>query len=371
MKVSLTLFSCLFVFFIGCSTLAGPFSGSSVDSRVTFYNAHGHLDGDEWVIPIQLYAYEHRNSVERLTTRMARSRYNLTPKEADRFRNRIRGLVADSESREIISFTFDDDPDNEEFYLLDENGNRVRTNLNGFARGIIRISEDRAAELKDAQESTNGWLNLTAASGHRGDGKVQLIEPEGLSIISDIDDTIKITEIHAGARIVVRNTFFKEYNAAPGMLNMYKQWEDIASFHYVSGSPWQLYNTLRNFLIDDTGFPNGTFHMKSVRKNLLNIGSWRDLRELATNEFITYDQKISQISELMETFPQRRFILIGDSGEMDPEVYSIIRENYPDQVHEIIIRDVVNARNLQPERLEGMRIIIARTIEPGLSQFGS
>ncbi len=369
MKVRITLFSCLFVFFTGCSTLAGPFSGTSADTCVIFYNTHGHLDGDEWVIPIQIYAYEHRNSVERVTTRMARRRYNLTPQEADRFRNRIRGLVADSESREIISFSFDDDPENEEFYLVDENGNKDRTDLNGLASGSIRLSKERAAELIDAQESTNGWLTLTAASGHKGNGQVQLIEPEGISVISDIDDTIKITEIPAGSRIVVRNTFFKEFTVASGMLNMYRQWEDIAAFHYVSGSPWQLYNTLRNFLIDDAGFPNGTFHMKSVRKNLFNLDSWRDLRELATNDYITYDQKVRQISELMETYPERQFILIGDSGEMDPEVYTMIRESYPEQVNEIIIRDVVNARENQPERLEGMRIIIARTVEPGISQF--
>jgi len=320
---------------------------------------------------MRMYAYERRNSVERMTTRMARSRYNLTPTEAERFRNRIRGLVADSESRETVSFVFDNDPENEEFDLQNESGDRVRTDLNGIATGMIKISRDRAQQLMDVQNSDKGWLKYTAASSHRGNGHIQLIEPEGLSIVSDIDDTIKITEIPAGARIVVRNTFFKDYTDAPGMQNMYQQWREHATFHYVSGSPWQLYNSLDNFLIGEAGFPQGTFHMKTVRKNLLNLGSWRDLRELATNELITYEQKIKQISGLMETYPKRRFILIGDSGEMDPEVYAIIYEKYPTQVHEIIIRDVVNARELQPERLKGMRIINARTIEPGLSQFGS
>lgn len=371
MKFSFILLYGLFLIFPGCSTLAGTFSGVSADSRITFYNTHGYFDEGEgeWVVSMRLYAYEHRNSVERITTRMARRRYNLTPDEADRFRSRIRGLVADSESRETVSFIIDDDPENEEFFLEDENGNQSRTDLNGIVSGKIKISEERASQLLKAQEAINGWLTITAASGHKGTGRIQLIAPEGVSIISDIDDTIKITEIPAGARIVVRNTFFKDYNAAPGMQNKYQQWEGIASFHYVSGAPWQLYNSLRNFLMEDAGFPEGTFHMKSVRKNLLNLGSWRDLRELATNELVTFDQKVEQISELMETYPRRQFTLIGDSGEMDPEVYTIIRKNYPDQVHEIIIRDVINARELQPGRLEGMKIINARTVEPGLSQF--
>ncbi len=354
----------------GCSTLSVPLTGSSPNSRVTFYNGHGYLDSDEWVMPLRLYAYDRRNSVERLTTRMARRRYNLTPGEADRFRSRIRGLVADSESRERISFVFDGDPENEEFFLENEEGNRVRTDLNGIATGRIKLPVERADQLLDVQGSTDGWLTFTAASGHRGTGRIQLIEPEGLSIVSDIDDTIKVTEIPAGSRIVVRNSFFKEYTDAPGMQHMYSQWADVAKFHYVSGSPWQLYNSLRNFLMDDADFPEGTFHMKTVRKNLFNLGSWSDLRELATNELITYEQKIEQISELMETYPGREFILIGDSGEMDPEVYSTIRDRYPDQVREIIIRDVINARELQTERMEEMQIIAARTIQPGISQFG-
>lgn len=318
---------------------------------------------------MRLYAYDRRNSVERITTRMARRRYSLTPYEAERFRSRIRGLVADSEARERISFIFDGDPENEEFFLENEEGNRVRTDLNGIATGRIKLPEERAAQLLNIQGSTNGWLTFTAASGHSGTGRLQLIDPVGLSIVSDIDDTIKVTEIPAGARIVVRNSFFKEYTDAPGMQNMYRQWADMATFHYVSGSPWQLYTTLRNFLMDDADFPEGTFHMKTVRKNLFNLGSWSDLRELTTNEFITYEQKIDQISDLMETYPGREFILIGDSGEMDPEVYTTIRNRYPDQVREVIIRDVINARELNPDRMEEMRIIAARTIQPGISQF--
>ncbi len=102
--------------------------------------------------------------------------------------------------------------------------------------------------------------------------------------------------------------------------------------------------------------------MKSVRKNFLSINTWRGLRELATNEMLTYDQKIDQISQIMEHFPDRDFILVGDSGERDPEVYRHIKRNYPDQVEEVIIRDVVDHRNQNPDRLENMTIIPAPTI---------
>jgi phosphatidate phosphatase APP1 len=202
-------------------------------------------------------------------------------------------------------------------------------------------------------------------------GRVRLVESTGLSVISDIDDTTKITEIPAGPEVVVRNTFFRDFVAAPEMAKMYQGWNG-ASFHYVSGAPWQMYGPLSKFLFSEKGgFPEGTFHMKSVRKNLLSANTWKDLRELVTNENITFEQKVSQISEIMQRFPERSFVLVGDSGENDPEVYRNIKKRFSNRVQEIRIRDVVNDREKNKGRLEGMTIIQAPTVKKGASQFGN
>lgn len=365
---NLSLITLLFLF-AGCSTMLSGITDQNTN-KVTFYNTYGYLDGDHWIIPMRVYVHHRRRGVERVTTNFASRRYSLNNEEAKIFRSRIKEIVADSEWRESVRFVFDDDPENEEYQLKDEDGNHPRTDLNGLKQGYIKISVQRADELLQLQGSDSGWLTFHAiTSRHDGEGKIELIEPEGLSVISDIDDTVKITELPAGSRIVTRNTFFKEFNAAPGMVSLYNNWGN-ASFHYVSGAPWQLYNPLTNFLFDDNqGFPTGSMHMKNVRKNFFNLSTWRDLRELITNENVTYDQKFGQISNLMETFPNRQFILIGDSGEKYPEIYREIRNRYPDQVSEVYIRDVVNAREHNPERLDGMKIIPARTIQPGITQF--
>lgn len=107
-------------------------------------------------------------------------------------------------------------------------------------------------------------------------------------------------------------------------------------------------------------------HLKQVTKNPLSISTWKMLSELVTNENVTYNQKIDQISQIFRHFPEREFILVGDSGERDPEVYREISRRFPDQVVEIIIRDVVNDRNNRPERLEGMSVIPAPTIQPSV-----
>ncbi len=91
--------------------------------------------------------------------------------------------------------------------------------------------------------------------------------------------------------------------------------------------------------------------MKSLRKNLTDPDTWADLFGLAQGKKATLEQKIKQITELMINLPRRRFILIGDSGEMDPEVFLAMNEMFPRQVARIIIRDVVGER-LKHDKIE-------------------
>ena len=96
-----------------------------------------------------------------------------------------------------------------------------------------------------------------------------LIPPTGLSIISDIDDTVKLSDV-LNKRELLRNTFLREFVPVDGMAALYKHWEEQhdAVFHYVSASPWQLQPELECFL-RGAGFPPATFHLKSVRVNAL------------------------------------------------------------------------------------------------------
>lgn len=346
------LFALLLIGTLTIRIEANPFSDEEL---VTFYPTYGYQEGDHWVIPMRVWVHEHRDLVETWVTHIAESIGQLDPQEIDRFRSRITDFVADSESDEVVRLAFDDD---QEYSVQDAQGNITQTDENGLIIGVVKISRDKAGELVKQQNSHDGWLTFHATSReHSGSGRVRLLEPEGLSVISDIDDTIKITDIPKGPEVVVKNTFFREYEPAPNMAGLYRQWTG-ASFHYVSGGPWQLYPALSDFLFGaQGGFPEGTFHMKNVRKNILNADTWNDLTELVTNENITVDQKITQISEIMQRFPNRKVILVGDSGEKDPEVYRTIRNKFPAQIQEIKIRDVVNDREKNPGRLADMTII--------------
>jgi len=342
---------------------------SADEEQVTFYPTYGYEDGDNWVIPMRIWVHERHRLADVVVNEIATDMGDIHPEEMNNFRSRIQDFVADSESHEEVTFEFDNDPEDQEYRVRNSRGNFPKTDNNGLIEGTIKIPRTQAQELLRRQGSRDGWLTFRATSeSHAGIGRVRLIEPTGLSIISDIDDTIKITELPAGARIVVRNTFFRNFVGAPEMAATYRQWSE-AAFHYVSGGPWQLYGPLSEFLFNEGGFPEGTFHMKSARKNLLNPDTWNDLKQLVANENHTFDLKVAHIGEIMKRFPTRMFVLIGDSGEKDPEVYRRIKSRFPGQVQEIRIRDVVNDKEKNPGRLKGMTIIQAATVKKGVSQF--
>jgi phosphatidate phosphatase APP1 len=159
-------------------------------------------------------------------------------------------------------------------------------------------------------------------------GGIHVIEPEGLSVISDIDDTVKVTNV-ADRRELLRNTLLREFVAVPGMAEVYRRWQDGGTaFHYVSASPWQLSRCLCGFL-DDAGLPAGSMHLKLFRlKDSTPLGRLPSRKR----------SKRRVIEQVMADFPGRRFLLVGDSGERDPEVYAAVARRRPDQVAGIVIR---------------------------------
>ena len=62
------------------------------------------------------------------------------------------------------------------------------------------------------------------------------------------------------------------------------------------------------------------------------------------------EYKIETVGNLLRRYPKRKFILIGDSGEKDPEVYLQIARNHPQQVLQILIREVYTGKDLDNAR---------------------
>lgn len=164
--------------------------------------------------------------------------------------------------------------------------------------------------------------------------EVHVSEPNGVSMISDIDDTIKHSGIGNGARDIFRNAFIRDLGdlTIDGVKEWYSTLADLGvKFHYVSNSPWQLYPVLVSYFAQ-AGLPKGSFHLKQYTGMLQGI-----FEPVA-------ERKKGTLERILSDFPERRFILAGDSGEADLELYTDIVLANPGRILGVFIRDVTTSK---------------------------
>lgn len=163
-------------------------------------------------------------------------------------------------------------------------------------------------------------------------GKVQIPCPQcDFGIISDIDDTIMVTNA-TSTLSMMRLTFLRSPTSRlpfAGVNTFYQALTQSGSvprpIFYVSSSPWNLYDFLEEFM-ELNNIPLGTLFLRDFGLHTLKASH--------------HDHKFTYISQIMDSYPQLSFILIGDSGQHDPEVYSELVTHRPHQVKAIYIRDV-------------------------------
>lgn len=156
-----------------------------------------------------------------------------------------------------------------------------------------------------------------------------------LRVISDIDDTIKRSDILGGTRTIFRNVFVKELSEAeiPGMGEWYTDmFKKGARFHYVSNGPFELLPIISEFLTV-SNIPPGSIKLKSYAGRSLFNG-------LLT---APADRKRAGLLEVLDSFPNCQFLLIGDTGEQDLELYAELAQLRPNQILAMFIRDVDQA----------------------------
>ncbi|KAJ5760377.1 hypothetical protein N7520_007533 [Penicillium odoratum] len=209
----------------------------------------------------------------------------------------------------VTVFLFNDEQSESRNMMTDESGHFKIRAIMTFVPTHIRVlaSED-----------------LSAAK------PIEIIEPVGISLISDIDDTVKHSAIASGAKEMFRNTFVREL--AELKVSGVDQWytqvaQKGVQIHYVSNAPWQLYPLLERYF-KLAGLPPGSFHLKQYSGMLQGIFE------------PTAERKRGNLEQILRDFPERKFILVGDSGEADLEVYTDIALANPGRILGIFIRDV-------------------------------
>jgi phosphatidate phosphatase APP1 len=246
-------------------------------------------------------------------------REKLTDSEREIYRERTRLFLPDNERGKMVTIKAG---------TLRQQAPPTAANGHFRMSWQLQAAEFRSLNLSNRCIAISALLDTNDARAFIG--SVHVLSNRGVSVISDIDDTIKISEIRDREALLL-NTFCRPFKAAPGMADLYREWQKRgAQFHYVSASPWQLFLPLAEF-VGKAGFPAGTFHMKDFRvKDSTFLALFADPQAY----------KLRTLTPLLKRFPQRRFILVGDSGEKDPEIYGILARQFPNQIHVILIRNV-------------------------------
>jgi phosphatidate phosphatase APP1 len=184
-----------------------------------------------------------------------------------------------------------------------------------------------------------GSAQASATGAEPARALVDVIDPKApFFVISDFDDTVAVTEVLDKKKLLEHSLLNDELSqpVVEGMPQFYDCLQaDRAArpvFALVSGSPVQYVGRIDTFL---------------KRHRFPNFGLY--LRDLGPNTLSDYKQPI--IRALLKAVPQK-VVLVGDSGEHDPEVYAQMRTEFPDRVLAVYIRNAGHADD--PARFKDM-----------------
>lgn len=234
---------------------------------------------------------------------------------------------------------------NAQLILTLPDGRKIKTKSDDQGYFLIDETIENISQLVD----DNGWLKYEISfadsfPNHRIQinnkfiGEVMITsETAKYGVISDIDDTILHTGLTSQFKWqVAKNTVFKRAEKRiplEGAADFYeklkngKSGKDCNPIFYVSHSPWNLYLYLE-FFLQKNNFPKGPILLRDF------------VNPFAKKYKPEKPQKQREIINILKTYPKLPFILIGDSGEHDPDIYIEIAEAHPERILAIYMRSV-------------------------------
>jgi phosphatidate phosphatase APP1 len=143
-------------------------------------------------------------------------------------------------------------------------------------------------------------------------------------VVSDFDDTVADSHVESKRKLLA-TTFLDDaetHPVVPGMAAFYRCLAAAGppgpAFAFVSGTPIQLAPRMGRFLAKH-GFPHAALYLRNLGMDTLSGYKEPVLRKLAAR------------------FPQP-LVLVGDSGEKDPEIYAALAKELPGRVKRIYVR---------------------------------
>jgi phosphatidate phosphatase APP1 len=229
---------------------------------------------------------------------------------------------------------------------------RLRSDRDGYVDAVLDVSGDGLAP---------GWheFELRLRNGAAATAKVLVVDPAArVGLVSDVDDTILETGLSRGIELLRATllTPVHDRTPLPGAAALYRALVErgegpMRPVFYVSTSPWNLHEMLLEF-IALRRFPLGPLLLTDwgpSRSGLFRIGA--------------QEHKLGLVRRMLEEHPQLGLVLVGDSGQLDPEIYATLAREHPDRIRAVYIR---RTRHALPGRIAEVDALAADVTASGV-----
>ncbi|KAJ6151596.1 hypothetical protein N7470_007193 [Penicillium chermesinum] len=168
-------------------------------------------------------------------------------------------------------------------------------------------------------------LNTQVEGASIGNSTAYLVPPTGLTVISDIDDILRVTKIYEPKQGLL-NSFARPFTPWENMPDIYRNWSTSLPdlhFHYLTTTPEQVTRNYMQFIY--TNYPGGSFDTRPL--NFSDVSATLSIRKFL-------------LQKIFETFPERKFILVADTSNSDVmKDYPEMATEFPGQVQCILLRN--------------------------------
>ncbi|RKW69458.1 App1 family protein [Galactobacter caseinivorans] len=206
-----------------------------------------------------------------------------------------------------------------------------------IAGAEYEVQADRGGVV-DARIAVNlpvGWhsVSLSMGGGDTANAAVFVVDPaEDFGLISDVDDTVVVTALPRPMLAAWNSFVLDEHarNPTPGMavlLDRITRQHPASPTLYLSTGAWNVNQALSRFLARNM-YPDGALLLTDwgpTEGRLFRSGT---------------QHKVDQLRRLAQEFPHVKWLLIGDDGQHDPEIYAEFARRYPNNVRAIVIRQL-------------------------------
>lgn len=168
-------------------------------------------------------------------------------------------------------------------------------------------------------------LNVYTEGTDTGNATSYLVPPTGITVISDIDDILRVTKIYVPKEGLL-NSFARPFTPWMNMPTIFDNWSrslpDI-HFHYLTTTPEQASRNYMEFIYST--YPGGSFDTRPL--NFSDVSATLSIRDFL-------------LRKIFVTYPKRKFVLVADTTNSDVmKAYPKMAVDFPDQVQCIFLRN--------------------------------